>query len=399
MKPLSIYIHIPFCKSKCYYCDFLSAVPHSNEEQSNYVTALLREIEIEAVAYQDYEIRTIFIGGGTPSVLSVEELEVILCKLKKTFIFASEADIEVTIEINPGTVTSVILSKYKELGINRLSFGLQSTKNKELRILGRIHSFEEFLSTYHEARKIGFKNINIDLISAVPEQSLTSWQETLSIISTLNPEHISAYSLIIEPGTAFYEKYVSRNGKAIEIADEETERQIYHYTKEYLETNNYKRYEISNYSKPGYECKHNIVYWRRGDYVGFGLGAASMVSNKRWSNITDIESYIMIYQNEEINKSGKNTSILKKNASAKEKTQLLSLREQIAEFMFLGLRLTEGVNRVRFKELFGKDIDEIYGTTLEKLEAGQLINNGCNVSLTSYGVDVSNYVMAEFLLD
>jgi len=399
MKPISIYIHIPFCKSKCYYCDFLSAVPQVGEEQSNYVAALLREIEIEADAYQDYEVQTIFIGGGTPSVLSVEEIEAILCKLKKTFNLKSENDIEITIEINPGTVTSVILSKYKELGINRLSFGLQSTKNKELRILGRIHSFEEFLSTYHEARKIGFTNINIDLISAVPGQSKLSWQETLKIVTDLNPEHISAYGLIFEPETRFYEKYVSRKNEADEIVDEETERQIYHYTKEFLESKNYTRYEISNYSRPGYECKHNMVYWKRGDYVGFGLGAASLVNNKRWKNITDLESYIMIYQSDKNDRGEENTSRLQKKSNIKEKTQVLSLREQIEEFMFLGLRLTEGVNRVHFKELFGKDVDEIYGTTLEKLEAQKLLFNGSNISLKSFGVDISNYVMAEFLLD
>ncbi|MCL2717899.1 MAG: radical SAM family heme chaperone HemW [Lachnospiraceae bacterium] len=410
MKPLSIYIHIPFCKSKCHYCDFLSAPVSSKTEQADYTKALLQEIEIEALAYQDYQVKTVFIGGGTPSILPAENIEAILCKLKSSFNFAANDDTEITIEINPGTITGVILSKYRAAGINRLSFGLQSANNNELKLLGRIHTYDEFLSTYNEARNLGFQNINIDLISAIPGQSFSSWKQTLEKVSGLLPEHISAYSLIIEPGTSFHEIYAGGNDKAREIVGEEQERQIYHYTKSYLEAKNNSRYEISNYAKPGYECKHNLTYWRRGDYVGFGLGASSLIDNKRWSNISDLKSYIMIYQNKQVAPGGDDSkkidsqfSLNDSNNSSfllsgcKEKLQVLSLKEQIEEYMFLGLRLTEGVNKKHFKKTFGHEINEFYESVLLKLKEQKLIEVGEYITLTAYGVDVSNYVLAEFL--
>ena len=407
MKPLSIYIHIPFCKSKCHYCDFLSA-PAPETKMADYVAALLSEMEAEALSYQGYEVRTVFLGGGTPSVLAPGQIEAILCKLKDRFCFGGPTEPEITIEVNPGTITSVTLKKYQAAGINRISFGLQSADENELKLLGRIHTYEEFLSAYHWARNLGFENINIDLMSALPGQSFSSFKATLEKVAALEPEHISVYSLMLEPGTPFYEKYVSRTEKAHEIADEEEVRKIDSFTKSYLEAKNIKRYEISNYAKPGFFCRHNLTYWRRGDYVGFGLGAASMVDNKRWSNTSDLKSYIMIYRHfESANADRKKTASASGSSAAgknislspKEKLQVLSIKEQMEEFMFLGLRLTQGVDINHFKNTFRCDIQECYGPVLRRLEAQNLIRTGENIRLTAYGTDISNYVLAQFLLD
>lgn len=398
MKPLSIYIHIPFCQSKCYYCDFLSA-QSSEEEQADYIESLLHEIEIEAPSYRDYEVRTIFIGGGTPSVLPAENIVEILCKLKTLFQFSAIISPEISIEINPGKITSDMLSQYRGAGINRLSFGLQSTFDEELKMLGRIHTYQEFLSTYQNARNLGFDNINIDLISSIPNQSITSWKDTLRRVILLEPEHISAYGLIIEPGTPFHEKYGLKKSDAIESAEEEQESEIYHATKSVLESNNNMRYEISNYARPGYECRHNLTYWRRGDYVGFGLGASSLIDNKRWSNIVHLKSYITIYQGK-CRPLADNKTLKNVKPTVKEKLQVLSIKAQIEEFMFLGLRLTEGIHLTSFKKIFGRDINEYYAPILFKLKEQKLIHiDEKTIALTPYGIDVSNYVLAHFLFD
>lgn len=389
MKRLSIYIHVPFCKSKCYYCDFLSVDTASEEEKISYTAALLNEIELEAVHYYDYEVSTVFIGGGTPSVLPYDCVEAIMRKLREHYRFSDSKKNypEVTIEVNPGTITGDIFYRYRDAGINRLSIGLQSANESELRMLGRSHTFEEFLLAYHDARGSGFTNINIDLISSLPSQSLESWNNTLNKVISLNPEHISVYGLIAEAGTLFYEKYFAAISKNNEAAEEEMDRLIYYHTKDVLQENNYIRYEISNHAKPGYECRHNLMYWKRGDYAGFGLGASSMVNNRRWSNISDLKSYIMIYSD-----SGKDISL-----SAKEKCVDLSLNEQIEEYMFLNLRLTEGVNKESFRRIFNQDIDDVYSVVLEKLSGQKLININSHISLTTYGIDISNYVLAQFL--
>ena len=348
---------------------------------ADYAAALLCEIEMEAPAYDDYEVRTVFFGGGTPSVLAAEDVERILCKLREMFHFAGNNEVEITIEVNPGTITGVVLKKYQEIGINRISFGLQSAHDDELKLLGRIHTYGEFLSLYQEARALGFGNLNIDLISALPNQSFASFKETLRRVTSLKPEHISAYSLIIEPNTPFYEKYAFMATEAGQMAAEEKERKIYYHTKSYLESKNIMRYEISNYAKPGFECQHNLTYWRRGDYVGFGLGAASLVDNKRWSNSSDLKMYNLA------------------RTSLKEKLQVLSLKEQMEEFMFLGLRLTEGININHFKNIFAQDINECYGSVLLKLKEQNLIQISDHIILTGYGVDVSNYVFTQFLWD
>jgi len=405
MKPLSIYVHIPFCRAKCNYCDFLSFTFAPEAVQRDYVKALLLEIEIEAAAYRDYEVRTVFIGGGTPSLLSVEDIKAIISKLRKCYCFADDIEPEITIEVNPGTVTDDILCCYRELGINRLSFGVQSADDNELKLLGRIHTFEEFLGGYHSARKHGFNNINVDIIFSLPSQTLSSWTNTIEQIVKLEPEHISAYSLIIEPDTPFYDLYSVDACKGSEIIDDETDRDIYRFTKGFLNEYNYTRYEISNYAKNGYECMHNITYWRRGDYVGFGLGAASMINNTRWSNIGDLKSYIMIYLNEGgfesafLDKNYDESKIGKQNQGTKIKLHALSLKEQIEEYLFLGLRLTDGVNLVQFKSTFNNDLFYFYKDILNELKENKLINIDNTVTLTDYGIDISNYVMSRFLFE
>lgn len=363
MKPLELYLHIPFCIKKCKYCDFLSA-PASAEEREEYVNSLCRKICACAEVAKAYRVISIFVGGGTPSVLEAEQMSRILDTVKKNFRVEDSA--EITIEMNPGTVTRQKLATYRRAGVNRLSIGLQSAENKDLAMLGRIHTFEEFLVTYQNAREEGFSNINIDLISGIPHQTPESWEKTLHKIAGLSPEHISAYSLIIEEGTPFYERY-GEGRHAEELPDEEEERWMYQNTKSILEAYGYHRYEISNYAKPGYECRHNIGYWDRVEYLGIGDGAASLMENRRW-------------------KEG-------------EEPEILSVKDQMEEFMFLGLRKMEGVSKKKFREVFGISMDAVYGKVLKDMAEKGLMEEGEGwIRLTERGIDISNYVLSEFLL-
>lgn len=401
-KELEVYIHIPFCARKCAYCDFLSA-PASSDTMYQYLEALLQEIR-EFPWEEEYEVSTVFFGGGTPSILPAEWIGRILETLEerqgnggsdyagrvwKPVPAASESVSarEITIECNPGTADFEKLRAYHEMGINRLSLGLQSADDQELKCLGRIHTWEEFLDTYQAARRAGFENINIDLMSALPGQTEASWESTLKKVLALKPEHISAYSLIVEEGTPFYERYeedVKRReaGEAcIALPSEEEERRMYALTEQYLASAGMYRYEISNYAKPGYECRHNIGYWRRTDYVGFGLGASSLLKNVRYRNPEDLSSY------------------LKRDFSGREKEKL-TIPDQMSEFMFLGLRMTEGVSEQKYSETFGVRMEEIYAEPLRKLIDENLICRGNGqVYLTDRGRDLANPVMAEFLLD
>ena len=395
-KPLALYVHIPFCVRKCAYCDFLSA-PASEKDKENYVNLLRREIEREADCYPDYRGQTVFFGGGTPTVLKPEQLEKILCKLESCFLVETES--EITLECNPGTVQEEDLKKLRRMGFNRLSIGLQSAQNKELRKLGRVHSWEEFLKTYHAARKVGFQNINVDIMSALPGQTPESYVDTLRKVTALCPEHISAYSLIIEEGTLFYERYGEaerqrqREGEDREhlLPTEEEERRMYELTEEILECRGYHRYEISNYALPGYECRHNITYWERGDYLGLGLGAASLMENCRFTKSRDLREYEG--QLQEYGEEPFTVEYLHRDQ------QQLSLQEQMEEFMFLGLRLTKGISVKKFQECFCTPIEKIYGDVLKKLERqGLLVRKEDNIRLTKRGIDVSNVVLAEFLL-
>ena len=385
MFPLEIYIHIPFCVKKCAYCDFLSA-PSTEEERERYVNLLCEEIAASSVRAKEYEVVTVFFGGGTPSILKGEQIERILKVLRERFAIAENA--EITLEMNPGTVTGEKLEIYKRAGINRLSIGLQSVHNEELKMLGRIHTYEEFLESYHMAREVGFDNMNVDLISAIPGQTVESWKRTLSTILELQPEHISAYSLILEPGTPFYELYAKENDKVERLMpDEEEERQMYRQTKVMLKEAGYERYEISNYSRPGYECRHNLGYWNRVPYLGFGIGAASLVPQEmsvkgkmcRYSNPDNIEEYQKCFLD-------------------KFKGEPLEREDEMEEFMFLGLRKTSGVLKGQFRSCFQTGIEEVYGGQLEKLKNFRLIEeNEERIWLTERGIDVSNMVFVEFM--
>lgn len=400
---LSLYIHIPFCVKKCAYCDFLS-FPCTRQIQEIYVSSLCREIKALADVYgKKSALTTIFIGGGTPSILELEQLRrifetVYLC-------FSLEAGAEISIECNPGTVTKEKLAGYKKLGINRLSIGLQSTNNEELKRLGRIHTWEQFLETWKLVREIGFENVNIDLMSALPGQTLESWKETLERVISLKPEHISAYSLIVEEGTPFFERY----GKEAEmlqqygchkkgfvpyenaaLPEEDTERKMYVLTEAMLFEASYHRYEISNYAKAGYECRHNKHYWTVDNYLGAGIGAASYMDGWRWSNLREIENYCRVWQQEDT---------FANLEECQEEITHNSQEEQMEEMMFLGLRMMEGVSDKKFQEQFGKSIMDEYGKVVEKLiRQGLLIwREHRRLALTKAGIDVSNVVMAEFL--
>lgn len=374
MKPLSVYLHVPFCVQKCIYCDFLSA-PAGREKQQAYMAALKREIKEEAENYKDSIIETVFFGGGTPSILEAEELAQCLDLLRKEY-HMSESP-EITIEMNPGTANPAKLKALYEAGVNRLSIGLQSAQNEELKLLGRIHTWEDFLITYETARNAGFSNINIDLMSALPGQSGVIWEDTLRKVLALEPEHISAYSLIVEEGTVLHDRLSDYPA----LPSEEEDREMYQRTKQLLHEQGYERYEISNYAKKGFECRHNIVYWTRGDYVGFGLGASSMTADCRFHNTSDMERY------------------LTKGELRKEELHMLSTEECMEEYMFLGLRMRKGISTERFYEIFGKRIEDVYGTVLTKwITLGYLQQSGDSLWLTDKGIDVSNVILAEFLL-
>lgn len=375
MKELSIYIHIPFCVKKCNYCDFLSA-PADGETRRRYVDRLLEEIKKAAGDYGEYEVASVFFGGGTPSVLASEDTMRVMACLRENFRLSPRA--EITTEINPKTADDEKLKSYAALGFNRLSIGLQSAKEKELDILGRIHSYEDFLEAFYGARRAGFSNINVDVMSALPGQSVDSYISTLKKVLALSPEHISAYSLIIEEGTPFFEWYGL--GELPLLPSEEEERAMYEITGQLLEEQGYHRYEISNYAKPGYECFHNMAYWTRKEYAGFGIGAASFFSGVRFRNKGSLQSYL-------------------EGDFEKEERLVLTRQDCMEEFMFLGLRLTAGVSKHKFKMQFGVSMEEIYGEVLKKMEKLRLLKaEGDRVYLTRRGVDVSNYVMSEFLL-
>lgn len=381
MRKLSLYVHIPFCQRKCHYCDFLSA-PASGGEQKEYVKALCHEIRSEGKEYKGALIDTIFFGGGTPSLLTGVELGEIMTTLRENF--AVEKDAEITLEVNPGTVDWERLKAWQRHGINRLSVGLQSAANEELKELGRIHTWEEFLTTWKSIRDCGFSNVNIDLMSALPGQTLTSYENTLRRVLELRPEHISAYSLMIEEDTPFYRRFGRGGDEEYRLPSEEEDRRMYERTKELLGEAGYERYEISNYSIPGYECGHNTGYWTGKEYLGLGLGASSYTGDMRFSRESKLEVYICKIL------SGESTVVWQ---------QRLDLQERMEEFMFLGLRMMRGVSPKRFKELFGIALEERYEKQLIKLKEMDLLEETREgrLALTERGIDVSNQVFVEFL--
>lgn len=367
-----IYIHIPFCVRKCAYCDFLSA-SGSEEAKASYTEALLREIE--AVKTEKREVSSIFVGGGTPSALSPSLMGDIFEKIHKSFSVAPDA--EITIEANPGTLSKEKLFLYRNVGINRLSLGLQSPEAAELKSLGRIHTYEEFLESFSFAREAGFQNINVDLMCALPDQTYEGWVRNLRKVAALHPEHISAYSLIIEEGTPFAKRKLN-------LPDEDTEYRMYEDTAGILAEYGYEQYEISNYAKKDLACQHNVGYWTRKEYLGLGLGAASLWGNQRFSNTSDFSMYL--------NNSGFPEKI-------RGDRETLSLEAEMSEFMFLGLRMTKGVSKAEFLEGFGVPIESVYGKVLDKYKSvGLLEETEGRIFLTRAGIHVSNGVMAEFLL-
>ena len=390
-KLMQLYIHIPFCVKKCAYCDFLSFAADEKTQEA-YVAALKKELEFYGSKYSDRYISTIFIGGGTPSWLDEGAMASVMECVYQNFEVASDA--EITIECNPGTVSDAKFAVYKEIGINRLSIGLQSANDEELKTLGRIHTFEQFLRTYDKARHHGFYNINVDLMSALPGQTPEGFISSLKKVIRLKPEHISAYSLIIEAGTPFYEKYQ----KEVELREagyettmlpsEEDEYLTTKRTQELLQEKGYHWYEISNFAKPGKECRHNIGYWKRADYLGVGLGAASLIDNVRYSNTGDLSAYITYFTNE--NWLNHKSSVFSR--------EVISREAQMEEFMFLGLRMVDGFRREEFEKNFGVAIEGVYGTELKRLQQEELLlQKEGRIRLTEKGIDVSNYVLSQFL--
>ncbi len=382
-KDLELYIHIPFCIRKCKYCDFISG-PETKEVIDTYYHSLLTEIENYGngnFPIWNYQVKTIFIGGGTPSSIDSSYIKGIMEKINKVFLLAPKDKMEITIEANPGTLSKEKLTTYRSLGINRLSLGLQSANNEELKLLGRIHTMEEFMENYALARECGFNNINIDLMSALPGQTIDSWKNTLTKVLELKPEHISAYSLIIEEGTPFYDTY--ENHEEL-LPDEDTEREMYRLTKRMLYENGYTRYEISNYAKEGYSCQHNLGYWERTPYLGLGLSAASLFENERFKNPTTQTGY---------------NNYVEKNNTGRE-IEILNAKTQMEEFMFLGFRKMKGVSKIEFDQNFSIPMKEVYKDVIEELAKEKLLEESQNyIYLTERGIDISNYVLAKFLLD
>lgn len=375
MKAIALYIHIPFCKQKCFYCDFPS---YASKESlmDEYVESLIIEIKKET---KNKCFKSIFIGGGTPSYLTEELLEKLLKEVNK---IEKTNDYEWSIECNPGTLEDEKLRIMKKNGVNRISFGLQAVQNQFLNKIGRIHTFDEFKINFNKAREIGFNNINVDLMFGLPNQNVANWVESLETIGELGPEHISAYSLIIEEGTAFYSMY---DKGLLKLPSEDEEREMYSITKETLSNLGYHQYEISNYSKGLKECEHNKVYWRCEEYIGVGSSSSSFYNNKRYKNSDDVEEYI--------NK-------INSNESTKEEIYDNTTEDNMEEFMFMGLRLVEGIKKEEFKERFNKDIYSIYGDVIDKNKLMGLLKDEENrLFLTEKGIEVSNSVMAEFILD
>lgn len=375
MNSVSLYIHIPFCKMKCHYCDFPS---FSGKEQLmvDYAKALSQEISSSC---KGKEISSIFIGGGTPTYLCIEGWKILQETIKKLS-FRKE-NFEFTIEGNPKTFKEEQLEIFEAMGVNRISMGLQAVQDCHLESLGRVHTFEDFYNSFQMLRKAGFSNINVDLMFGLPGQSLKDWKETLQKVTAIGPEHISAYSLIIEEGTRFYKLY--EEGKLL-LPEEEVERAMYEEAIVYLEKAGYYQYEISNFAKKGYECKHNLVYWSLENYIGCGSSAHSYIHGTRYRNEEKVETYIR-YINE--------------RGNAKIEEIINDKKDNMEEFMFLGLRKKTGISIKEFEERFEEPIHKIYGEVIEKHIKLKLLNEENNrLFLTDRGIELSNQVMSDFII-
>lgn len=373
---LGLYIHIPFCKQKCKYCDFNSYSGITNMS-SSYVEALTTEI-MNCTKAENREINTIYIGGGTPTYIETEYIEKIMSVLNSKFNISNDA--EITIECNPGTADIEKLKRIRDTGINRLSIGLQTTHDDSLKELGRIHTYSDFLDCYSDARKAGFDNISVDLMFGLPNQTPEKWLSTLEHVTKLSPEHISAYSLKIEPGTPFEKLYESGN---LCIPDDDQNRDLYDECVSILSGRGYKRYEISNFSKENYESIHNLIYWKTNDYIGFGAGSHSCLENIRYNNIYDIKEYIesVISKNDQVESLYKNTK-----------------NDSMCEFVFLGLRLDEGISKKTFKDRFNVDIYDVFSNQLNKhIKLNTIIDENNFIRINPKYTYISNMIMSDFV--
>ena len=435
MPLMSVYIHIPFCVRKCLYCDFLSfplcgergkdggfscGIAAADDSQSGcgngngdkglltidadktvpaYIDALKSEIREKASSYPDRTIGSIFFGGGTPSVINGKYIKEIIDELKKYWQIAGDA--ELTLEVNPGTADGDKFRIWKEAGVNRLSIGLQSVHDEELKLLGRIHTYDDFIKCYQGALRNCFDNINIDLMSGLPGQKVSDWTDTLETVLNLDtqPKHISAYSLIIEDGTVFGDVYGENESEpsltpdgyddlrkktralsSVQLPSEDEDREMYHLTSKILSEKGYKRYEISNYAMEGYECRHNLVYWNRKDYLGLGLGASSCMDNVRWKNSADLNQYISDAKHD------------------MHEIENLSAEDRIFECIMLGFRLTKGIDLYAFKTEFGEDFEVRFNDRIRRFtKEGLLSVKDGHAALTERGLDVADYVILEFL--
>lgn len=394
MNEIGLYIHIPFCVRKCDYCDFLSGV-FDEKTQRAYVRSLCKEICYRGQQLGAVAVSSIYIGGGTPSWLDEELMEEIFASIYASFQVSPMA--EISIECNPGTVSNAKFAAYRRIGINRISIGLQSANEEELKILGRIHDYNRFLHTFDMARKNGFDNINVDIMTGLPYQTEEKLAHTLESVIQLRPEHISAYSLIVEEGTPFWGRYQEdvtrrRRGEATRsLPDEDMEYGLYKMSQQMLQSYGYHQYEISNYAKEGHRCEHNILYWKRKPYLGVGIGAASLIGDIRTTNVSDIYDYINLCENR----------MDEEEFSPLWDSRIeLSRYDAMEEFMFLGLRMNEGVTRDDFMEAFGCSIEGIYGEQIKKLRQEELlvVEEG-RIRLTDRGMDLSNYALAHFLFE
>lgn len=376
---LGIYVHIPFCVKKCDYCDFIS-YPNKFEMQEEYIKKLIEEIEDNKNLLKENNITTIYIGGGTPSSINPELIKKALDKIYEVSDIENKKNMEITIEVNPGTVTKNNLQMYRKCGINRLSIGLQSVNDNILKSIGRIHNYNQFLNTYNSALDVGFNNINVDLMLGLPGQSISDLKESLEKLINLNPQpkHISVYSLIVEDGTEIEKKI---NAGELKLPEEETERNQYKYTKNYLELNGYKHYEISNFAKLGYESKHNMNCWEQKQYVGFGLAAHSYINGCRYSNTCDLEEYLN-----------------NKSKDIKKIHEKQNVEDMKKEYMLLGLRKIDGVSISKFKEKFGENPIYLFRSELQKLVEEELVVVDLDyIKLTTRGLDFANLVWEEFV--
>lgn len=401
MKELALYVHVPFCVRKCYYCDFLSFAEIPAEERTVYFDAMMKEMGEAAAALPkqsnaQYEVTSIYFGGGTPSSVDPYQIARLLHQMQDYYRVSRDA--EITLEVNPGTVTLPKLQEYYKLGINRLSIGAQSMMNHDLMHLGRAHSVADFYEAYRNARTAGFRNISVDVMMGLPGQTVGEHLESLRELAEFHPEHISAYSLTVEEGTPYYEIYGTGREAAdnilglskLPLPEEEAERAMYHATVNFLVSMGYHRYEISNFAKNDaeperYESRHNKVYWTRGDYLGFGIGASSMIANERFSNVRNLADYI---------EAQGDTKKLRKDVTK------LDLKAQIEEYMFLGLRMAKGILPEAFEETFDVSLSDLYGEVIDALVSeGTLAWEDGALQLTAKGIDVSNRVLSYFLLE